>query len=63
MNNEDLKHIIAKLLQDAHRIQQIEPNLGTAARIEEAIAALSLESIIINSAHLKGAVITNASCE
>lgn len=41
MNNEELKHIIAKLLQDAIRIQQLEPNAGTAARIEEAKAALN----------------------
>ena len=41
MNNEDLKHIIAKLLQDAQRVQQLEPNAGTVARIEEAKAALA----------------------
>ncbi|MGO2458792.1 MAG: hypothetical protein ACTH8P_01265 [Ewingella sp.] len=36
-NTEELKHIIAQLLQDAQRIQQIEPNAGTAARIETAM--------------------------
>ncbi|BEN40810.1 hypothetical protein PTR23_25775 [Serratia nevei] len=41
MSNDDLKHIIAKLLQDAQRIQQLEPNAGTAARIEEAKEALA----------------------
>lgn len=40
MSNDDLKYIIARLLQDAQRIQQIEPNAGTAARIEEAKSAL-----------------------
>lgn len=41
MSNENLKHIIAKLLQDAQRFQELEPNAGTAARIEEAKAALA----------------------
>lgn len=41
MSNEDLKHIIAKLLQDAQRFQELEPNAGTEARIEEAKAALA----------------------
>ncbi|WP_282098190.1 hypothetical protein [Serratia symbiotica] len=41
MSNEDLKFIIARLLQDAQRIQQIEPNAGTETRIEEAKAALA----------------------
>lgn len=30
---EELKHIIALLLEDAKRLQQIEPNAGTEARI------------------------------
>lgn len=32
MNNER-KELIAMLLEDARRIQQLEPNAGTAARI------------------------------
>lgn len=60
MNNEDLKHIIAKLLQDAQRIQQIEPNAGTAARIEEAKAVLSGQHIAVEAAYLLGGEITNA---
>ncbi|EAW1164313.1 hypothetical protein ACDH07_001802 [Salmonella enterica] len=35
MNNE-LKHVIALLLEDARRLQQIEPNADTEARIVEA---------------------------
>lgn len=59
MSNEDLKHIIAQLLQDAQRIQQIEPNAGTAARIEEAKAALAAQQAGVNSACLEDAAVTN----
>lgn len=41
MTNDELKHVIAQLLQDAQRIQQLEPNAGTAARIAEAKKALT----------------------
>lgn len=37
----DLKDIIAKLLEDARRLQEIEPNKGTEARISEAVKALA----------------------
>lgn len=33
MNEQDLKHVVALLLEDAKRLQQIEPNAGTEARI------------------------------
>lgn len=36
----DMKDIIAKLLEDARRLQEIEPNAGTLARINEAIKIL-----------------------
>lgn len=61
MNTEEMKHIIAKLLQDAQRIQQIEPNSGTASRIEEAKKALKSTEGTIKNAYLKDAVITRAS--
>ncbi|WLS77250.1 hypothetical protein Q3V30_12190 [Erwinia pyri] len=38
--NEELKYVIAQLLQDAQRIQQLEPNAGTEARISTAKNAL-----------------------
>lgn len=41
MNEIQLKHIIALLLEDAERIQQVEPNAGTAARIWLAKETLS----------------------
>ncbi len=41
MNEDDIKMLIAQLMQDAQRIQQIEPNAGTAARIEAAKKALT----------------------
>ncbi len=37
---EELKHVIALLLEDAKRLQQIEPNAGTKARIAQANDAL-----------------------
>ncbi|QMM52461.1 hypothetical protein HVX06_08095 [Enterobacter sp. RHB15-C17] len=33
MNEQDLKHVIALLLEDSKRLQQIDPNTGTEARI------------------------------
>lgn len=33
MKENELKHAIALLLEDAKRIQQIEPNAGTESRI------------------------------
>lgn len=33
---EELKHVIALLLEDAKRLQQIEPNTGTETRIAQA---------------------------
>lgn len=41
MSVDDIKTVIAQLLQDAQRIQQIEPNAGTAARIESAKSVLA----------------------
>ncbi|MDM3271654.1 hypothetical protein [Citrobacter sp. Ce129] len=41
MNEQDLKHVIALLLEDAKRLQQIEPNAGTEARILLAKQALN----------------------
>lgn len=38
---ENMKLLVAKLLEDAKRVQQIEPNNGTATRIDEAKAFLS----------------------
>ena len=43
-NDEKLKHIIALLLEDAKRLQQLEPNAGTKARIWIAIESLKCES-------------------
>ncbi|GAB4592148.1 hypothetical protein ETAR_17510 [Edwardsiella tarda] len=33
MSNDELKHVIALLLEDAKRLQRIEPNAGTESRI------------------------------
>lgn len=40
---EELKHVIALLLEDAKRLQQIEPNAGTEARV--GIAQTTLASL------------------
>lgn len=37
VSKSEEKHLIAKLLEDAKRLQEIEPNEGTKARIEEAM--------------------------
>ncbi|EJH1759593.1 TPA: hypothetical protein J1184_002634 [Escherichia coli] len=42
MNETELKHVIALLLEDAKRLQQLEPNAGTEARIR--IAKKVMES-------------------
>ncbi|WP_272570305.1 hypothetical protein [Providencia sp. PROV255] len=41
MSENELKQLIAMLLEDAKRIQQIEPNAGTDARINAAKKALA----------------------
>lgn len=38
---EELKHVIAQLLEDAKRLQALEPNSGTEARIMLARNALN----------------------
>lgn len=60
MNNEELKHVIALLLEDAKRLQQVEPNAGTAARIEEAKAVLNGQVIAIEAAYIQDGKITDA---
>ncbi|QHM70683.1 hypothetical protein [Mixta intestinalis] len=47
MSNEELKHVIALLLEDAKRLQKIEPNAGTEARIWIAKEALSSENVLL----------------
>lgn len=41
MEAKELKHVIALLLEDAKRLQELEPNAGTEARIWFAKSALS----------------------
>ncbi|HGB5010599.1 TPA: hypothetical protein ACIVL5_003577 [Salmonella enterica subsp. diarizonae serovar 61:r:-] len=40
MKESELKHVIALLLEDAKRLQQLEPNAGTEARVLLAKQAL-----------------------
>lgn len=44
MSEQELKHVIALLLEDAKRLYQLEPNAGTKARIWLAKKNLSEES-------------------
>ncbi len=60
MHEHDLKLLIAQLLQDAERIQQIEPNAGTAARIESARNALQTK-LKIEAAYVQGGEVTQVS--
>lgn len=60
MEEKELKHVIALLLEDAKRRQELEPNAGTAARIEGAKAALATHTEEINDVYLDAAVITKA---
>jgi hypothetical protein len=41
MEEKELKHVIALLLEDAKRLQELEPNAGTEARIWLALNALT----------------------
>ncbi len=43
MKENELKHVIALLLEDAKRVQQLEPNSGTESRI------LLAQSLLKNS--------------
>ncbi|WP_261140054.1 hypothetical protein [Serratia entomophila] len=45
MNINDFKIVIARLLEDARRIQELEPNSGTQSRIEDAIKVLNSETV------------------
>lgn len=36
MSEQEFKHVIASLLEDAKRLQELEPNAGTESRIMEA---------------------------
>ncbi|WP_242925085.1 hypothetical protein [Klebsiella variicola] len=40
MDSNELKHVIALLLEDSKRLQELEPNAGTEARIWLAKGAL-----------------------
>lgn len=57
MSEQELKHVIAQLLEDARRLQQVEPNAGTEARIHVAENALgSNEPSIIRDSRPMGVV-------
>lgn len=59
MDKNELKDIIALLLEDAKRIQQLEPNAGTEARIllaKKALASMGTKSGL-NGAELIEALI------
>lgn len=55
MGEMELKHVIALLLEDAKRVQQLEPNSGTEARIM--LAKESLKGTI-RSAYMRDAEVT-----
>jgi hypothetical protein len=52
---EELKHVIALLLEDAKRLQQIEPNAGTEARIwvgRNALQSGDNDKAVVNKTHV-----------
>lgn len=49
MDKTELKHIIALLLEDAKRLQQVEPNAGTEARL--GLAQKVLNTVCETSEH------------
>lgn len=51
---EELKHVIALLLEDAKRLQDLEPNAGTETRIAQAKKAL--ESVAFDDAGIERAI-------
>lgn len=51
MGETELKHVIALLLEDAKRLQQLEPGAGTEARIWIAQRALNTGSPQIMAGH------------
>lgn len=44
MGERELMHVITLLLEDAKRLQQVEPNAGTEARIWLALYAIKFGS-------------------
>lgn len=46
MGEAEFKHVIALLLEDARRLQELEPNAGTDARIWLAKNALQFDEEI-----------------
>ncbi len=47
MKNEELKHVIALLLEDAKRRRELEPNAGTETRIQAAQKILGADKMKI----------------
>ncbi|EFR6818633.1 hypothetical protein HYF16_000230 [Salmonella enterica] len=55
MNETELKHVIAMLLEDAKRLQQVEPNAGTEARIwvgRNALQSDDNDKAVVNKPHV-----------
>ncbi|EMQ0960768.1 hypothetical protein RY975_000327 [Citrobacter braakii] len=64
MDANELKHIIALLLEDAKRVQQLEPNSGTESRIQLAQTELKEDQQDINGKkRLNGVEIVEAILE
>lgn len=64
MDANELKHIIALLLEDAKRVQQLEPNSGTESHIQLAQTALKeVQQDISGKKRLNGVEIVEAILE
>lgn len=64
MDSKELKHVIALLLEDSKRLQELEPNAGTEARVLLAKQALkTVESQNPNKANFVTHTITPLPCK
>ncbi|EIQ0387622.1 hypothetical protein LUT86_003955 [Escherichia coli] len=52
MNEAELRHVIALLLEDAKRLHELEPNAGTGARI--LLAKKCLASQVVKATEQRG---------
>lgn len=57
MEEKEFKHVIALLLEDAKRLQELEPNAGTEARIWIAKTALT-KSLMLKNVFIENLVTT-----
>ena len=64
MSEAEFKHVIALLLEDAKRVQELEPNTGTEARIWLAMKTLDESASTVRGiGFTKAGIITPLQCD